>query len=552
MENQRLFLLIAFTAVSFFGWQTWQADKLAASQPITAAATTADLASNDLPAASVASANTDGIPEHQARSQIEAATPSKHIIRVTTDTLDIQIDLNGGDVIHAALPGFTLNLESKDPVVLLQHGNAFTYLAQSGLTNLDSNSARPLFTANASQFSMAEGSNSLVVPLTYRDQNGLEVTKSFTFTRGKHSIKVDYEVENGSTAAVDMRLWARLRQSVVGGDEGSFFMPTFRGAAYSTADKRYEKLTFEQLGSDDRLKETTLGGWVAMLQHYFVSAWVPVAGDSNELFSNNNGSLGDVGYLGPIATIDAGSTATFNSTLYVGPKDQESLSALSPSLNLVVDYGILWFISQPLHWLLTMIHSLVGNWGVAIILITLAVKGALYKLTKTQYVSMAKMRLLQPKLAALKERYGDDRQKMSAAMMELYKKEKVNPLGGCLPILLQMPIFIALYWVLVESVELRQAPFALWIQDLSVKDPYFVLPLLMGASMFIMQKLSPTAVTDPMQQKMMQWMPVIFTAFFLMFPSGLVLYWLFSNLVSIGQQWMINRAIDKQGLKASV
>lgn len=550
MENQRIFLLIAFIAVSFFGWQAWQADKLAAAQPPAALASANSSA--ELPAAgSVASANTDGIPEHQGSGPAAAAAPSNQLVRVTTDTLDIEIDLNGGDVIHAALPGFTLNLESKDPVVLLQHGSALTYLAQSGLTNLDSNSARPLFAASASHFTLTEGSDTLVVPLTYRDGNGLEVTKSFTFSRGQHSIKVGYAVKNGTASPLDMRLWARLRQSVVGGDEGSFFMPTFRGAAYSTADKRYEKLTFEQLGNSDRLKEATQGGWVAMLQHYFVSAWVPVAGDTNDLFSGNNGSLGDIGYMGPVTKVDAGASASFTSTLYIGPKDQESLSALSPSLNLVVDYGILWFISQPLHWLLTLFHSLVGNWGVAIILITLAVKGALYKLTKAQYVSMAKMRLLQPKLAALKERYGDDRQKMSAAMMELYKKEKANPLDGCLPILLQMPIFIALYWVLVESVELRQAPFALWIQDLSVKDPYFVLPLLMGASMFIMQKLSPTAVTDPMQQKMMQWMPVIFTAFFLMFPSGLVLYWLFSNLVSIGQQWMINRAIDKQGLKAS-
>lgn len=549
MENQRSLLLIAFLAVSFFVWQYWQADKLAASQPPAATAQAAATTGDAIPAASAAA--DQGIPEHQESNTASVSSSNAATIDVVTDSLVVTIDLEGGDLVHAALPAFTLDVKSSDPVVLLQRGSGFQYEAQSGLTGLDRNNWRPTYSASAKRFTLADGQQSLSVPLSYRGDNGLVVTKTLTFSRGSHSIDVRYDVSNEGSSPVTLRLWGMLRQSAAGGNDGSFFMPTFRGAAYSTAEKRYEKLSFDDLAQEKPLAETTQGGWVAMLQHYFVSAWVPAANEQNELYSGSSNGMGRIGFMGPASEVSAGGKASFSAKLFIGPKDQETLSALSPSLNLVVDYGILWFLAVPLHWLLTLFHSLVGNWGVAIILITLAVKGGLYRLTKAQYTSMAKMRVLQPKLVALKERYGDDRQKLSQAMMELYKKEKVNPLGGCLPILLQMPIFIALYWVLVESVELRQAPFALWIQDLSVKDPYFVLPLLMGASMWAMQKMSPMNVTDPMQQKMMQWMPVIFTAFFLMFPSGLVLYWLFSNLVSMTQQWLINRSIEKQGIKAA-
>lgn len=547
MENQRSLLLIAFLAVSFYVWQSWQADKLAANQPTTAQAIATS--TDAIPSASATA--DDGIPEQQESSVPIANSSNAATIDVVTDSLMVTIDLNGGDLVHAALPAFTLDVKNSDPVVLLQRDNNFRYEAQSGLTGLDRKDWRPTYSANSNRFVLADGQQKLDVSLTYQGDNGLAVTKTLTFHRGSHVVDVRYEVNNNGSAPIAMRLWGMLRQSAEGGHDGSFFMPTFRGAAYSTADKRYEKLSFDDLAKEKPLAETTQGGWVAMLQHYFVSAWVPAAGEQNDLYSGASNGMGRIGFMGPSREVATGETANFSAQLFIGPKDQKALSALSPSLNLVVDYGILWFIAVPLHWLLTLFHSLVGNWGVAIILITLTVKGALYRLTKAQYSSMAKMRLLQPKLVALKERFGDDRQKLSQAMMELYKKEKVNPLGGCLPILLQMPIFIALYWVLMESVELRQAPFMLWIQDLSVKDPYFVLPLLMGASMWAMQKMSPMNVTDPMQQKMMQWMPIVFTAFFLMFPSGLVLYWLFSNLVSMTQQWLINRSMEKQGLKAA-
>lgn len=289
-------------------------------------------------------------------------------------------------------------------------------------------------------------------------------------------------------------------------------------------------------------------GWAAMIQHYFAAAWIPREAPGTNLYTRVIGNLGDIGVRMPNTTIADGQSATLKATLWAGPKLQSEMAAVAPNLDLVVDYGWLWFIAKPLHTLLSFIQGIVVNWGLAIICLTFIVRGAMYPLTKAQYTSMAKMRMLQPKLQAMRERIGDDRQRMSQEMMELYKKEKVNPLGGCLPILLQMPIFIALYWALMESVELRHSPFFGWIHDLSAQDPYYILPLLMGASMFLIQKMSPTTVTDPMQQKIMTFMPVMFTFFFLWFPSGLVLYWLVSNIVTLIQQTLIYRALEKKGL----
>ena len=327
------------------------------------------------------------------------------------------------------------------------------------------------------------------------------------------------------------------------------FMPTYRGAAYGTADDRYNKYTFGDI-EDDPLRITTTGGWVSMLEHYFISAWVPSQTETNSLYSRmvaNQYAI--VGYTGEPTSVETGQAIELSSTLYLGPKDQDKLATLAKGLDLTVDYGILWWISQPLFTLLKFLHSLVGNWGVAIILITIIVKGGMYWLTKKQYESMAKMRNLAPKMQQLKDRYGDDRQKMSQAMMELYKKEKVNPMGGCFPLLLQMPIFLALYWVLLESVELRHADFILWITDLSVMDPYFVLPVLTGASMWMLQKLQPTTMTDPMQQKIMQWMPVAMSVFFIWFPAGLVLYWFISNVITLVQAKIIYASMEKRGIK---
>ncbi|UXM82543.1 membrane protein insertase YidC [Shewanella seohaensis] len=538
MESQRNILLIGLLFVSFLLWQQWQTDK--APKPVaTESSVVANATTNH--SADVPEADT-GVPA--------ALTATQNLITVKTDQLDVQINPVGGDIVFAALVSHKLEQGKDQPFVLLEQTKDFTYIAQSGLIGRDgidsSAKGRAAFAASKTEFTLADGQDTLEVPLTYVADNGVTYTKVFVFHRGKFNVDIDYKINNTSAAPLQVQMYGQIKQTIKP-SESSMMMPTYRGAAFSTQDVRYEKYKFEDM-SKSNLNQPTLGGWAAMLQHYFVSAWIPPATDSNTIFSSvSAGGLANIGFRGAVYDIAPGATQEISSQFYVGPKDQKALSALSDTLNLVVDYGFLWWLAVPIHWLLMFYQSFVGNWGVAIILITLTVRGLLYPLTKAQYTSMAKMRNLQPKLQDMKERFGDDRQKMGQAMMELYKKEKVNPMGGCLPILLQMPIFIALYWVLLESFELRHAPFMLWIHDLSVQDPYYILPLLMGASMFVMQKMQPMAPTmDPMQVKMMQWMPVIFTVFFLWFPSGLVLYWLVGNIVAITQQKIIYAGLEKK------
>ncbi|GIU20440.1 membrane protein insertase YidC [Shewanella sp. MBTL60-007] len=544
MESQRNILLIGLLFVSFLLWQQWQADK--APQPVAAAQT-----QSSIPASTVADAHSSDVPDADSAVP-ETVTASKELITVITDQLEIKIDPVGGDIVYSALLAHKLEENGDDPFVLLEQTNDIYYIAQSGLIGRDgidsSVKGRAHFDSASREYKLTDGQDTLNVPLTYVSDKGVTYTKVFVFTRGKYNVAVDYKINNTSDAQLQVQMYGQIKHSIKK-SESSMMMPTYRGAAFSTADVRYEKYSFDDM-VDKNLDDSTLGGWVAMLQHYFVSAWIPPAAEKNIIFSSVKNGLANIGFRGELQDIAPGAEKTISAEFYVGPKDQKALSALSPSLNLVVDYGFLWWLAVPIYKLLMFFQSIVGNWGIAIILITLTVRGLLYPLTKAQYTSMAKMRNLQPKLADLKERFGDDRQKMGQAMMELYKKEKVNPMGGCLPILLQMPIFIALYWVLLESVELRHAPFMLWITDLSVQDPYYVLPILMGISMFIMQKMQPMAPTmDPMQVKMMQWMPVIFTVFFLWFPAGLVLYWLVGNLVAITQQKIIYAGLEKKGLK---
>lgn len=542
MESQRNILLIGLLFVSFLLWQQWQADK--APKPV---ATESSLVAN------AASSHSADVPEADTGVPAAAVTANSKLITVKTDQLDIQINPVGGDIVFAALVSHKKELEKDQPFVLLEQTNDFTYIAQSGLIGRDgidsSAKGRAAFSTTATEYTLAEGQDTLEVPLTYIADNGVTYTKVFVFHRGKFNIDVDYKINNTSAAPLQVQMYGQIKQTIKP-SESSMMMPTYRGGAFSTNDVRYEKYNFDDMAKSN-LNQATLGGWAAMLQHYFVSAWVPPATDNNTIFSSvSAGGLANIGFRGAVYDIAPGASQEISSQFYVGPKDQAALSAISETLNLVVDYGFLWWLAVPIHWLLMFYQSFVGNWGVAIILITLTVRGLLFPLTKAQYTSMAKMRNLQPKLTDLKERFGDDRQKMGQAMMELYKKEKVNPMGGCLPIILQMPIFIALYWVLLESFELRHAPFMLWIHDLSVQDPYYILPLLMGVSMFVMQKMQPIAPTmDPMQVKMMQWMPVIFTVFFLWFPSGLVLYWLVGNIVAITQQKIIYAGLEKKGLK---
>lgn len=553
MESQRSILIIALAFVSYLLWQQWhEAYGPQPVQPVTQ--DVAESVPAGVPSASsvpAASGTNEDVPVavNDNMPQAGAASSTQQTISVKTDTLNLIISLVGGDVIHADLVKFPVTQGSDVPYSLLRASNGL-YVAQSGLVGAngpDKPQGRPLYQAAAESYELT--GDTLEVPITWSSNDGISITKTFTFTRNHNDVKVSYAITNNSGQPAQFQQYAQLKQTTAEQKGGNMFMPTYRGAAYSTADERYNKYPFGDI-EDEPLRNNTKGGWVGMLEHYFVSAWVPPQEETNTLYSRMvGGQYAIIGYTGEPTSVASGQAAEISSTLYLGPKDQDKLAQLARGLDLTVDYGILWWISQPLFALLKFLHSLVGNWGLSIILITIIVKGAMYWLTKKQYESMAKMRNLAPKMQQLKDRFGDDRQKMSQAMMELYKKEKVNPMGGCFPLLLQMPIFLALYWVLLESVELRHADFILWITDLSVMDPYFVLPVLTGASMWMLQKLQPTTMTDPMQQKIMQWMPVAMSIFFIWFPAGLVLYWFISNVITLVQAKMIYASMEKRGIK---
>ena len=543
MESQRSLLFIALMVVTYLLFSQWQLENApAVDQPTISQSVDVEQ-----------DTDADFVPESSNSSApIAKEVPSgAKIISVITDTLRIKINTQGGDIVEAKLLKFDTEQGNGIPYTVMQNGNQ-KYVAQSGLTGANGVDrvikGRPIYSSVQSNYEL-NGDN-LTVDLTFQDNNGLSVIKRFSFNAGSYSVGVDYIVNNSTSNSISVQMYGQLKQSTLT-DTSTGMLPTYRGAAYSTNEDRYEKYDFDDI-AEANLNKTTPGGWVAMLEHYFVSAWVPNGTENNQLyttFSNNQEAV--IGFKAPTITIDTGQQGTTSAIFYVGPKDQEVLEKIAPNLDLTIDYGFLFMISQPLFWLLLTIQSYVTNWGVAIIVITLIVKGGMYPLTKAQYTSMAKMRELAPKMAQLKERFGDDRQKMSQATMEMYRKEKVNPAGGCLPLLFQMPIFLALYWVFLESVELRHAPFMFWIQDLSTMDPYYVLPVLMGISMYVMQKMQPMTIQDPMQQKIMQYMPVVFSIFMAWFPSGLVLYWFVSNIISITQMKIIFSGIEKKKLAAA-
>ncbi|CDG19657.1 membrane protein insertase YidC [Xenorhabdus doucetiae] len=533
MDSQRNLLLIALLFVSFLVWQAWENDK------------------NPQPTAQIT---------QQANTTLssEASNGQGKLITVKTDVLSLHINTRGGDIEEADLLAYPDTLGAKTPFKLLETTPEFTYQAQSGLTGIngpDNQAERPLYQTTQHSFVLADGQNELRIPMTYTAPDGVVYVKTFVVKRGEYAVAVDYSINNVTDKPLQMAFFGQLKQSVElpkHRDTGSsnFALHTYRGAAYSAADAKYEKYKFDDITDGKTLSVTTQGGWVAMLQQYFATAWVPGADKTSTFYTIDAKSqkMAIIGYKGETINIAPNSQQNIASTLWVGPEIQDKMAAVAPHLDLTVDYGWLWFISQPLFKLLKFLHEFIGNWGFSIIAITFIVRGIMYPLTKAQYTSMAKMRLLQPKITAMRERFGDDRQRMSQEMMALYKTEKVNPLGGCLPLVIQMPIFLALYYMLMGSVELRHAPFIGWIKDLSAQDPYYILPLLMGVTMFVIQKLSPTTVTDPMQQKIMTYMPVVFTVFFLWFPSGLVLYYIVSNLVTIIQQQVIFRSLEKRGL----
>lgn len=511
----------------------------------------ASTASNATAASSLPAAASDiPVATGTAPETVAEAPASQTPISIKTDSLDVMINPLGGDIVQLALPRHFLKLDTPDQAfVLLDNRNSHTYLAQSGLigqNGTDTAQGRPLFTSEQSSYQLAEGQNQLQVDLVTQ-QGEVKITKRFTFTRGDYLIHVEYLIDNQGSAPWSAQLYGQIKR-----DSQNFVkvsaleMNPYLGAALTTADEKYKKVTFEDMAEKDE-KISVQGGWIAMVQHYFISAWIPDASATHQyhLRKLGNQDMYLMGFTSPVTEVAPGTQGVLSASFYAGPKDTERLEEISPYLDLTVDYGWLWWVAKPLFWFLKLIHSVLGNWGLAIIGLTLSVKLLFFKLSATSYRSMAKMRKLAPKMAELKERYGDDRQKFSQEMMKMYKTEKVNPFGGCLPILIQMPVFIALYYVLMESVELRHAPFFGWIVDLSVKDPYFVLPVIYGISMYFMQKLNPQP-TDPMQARIMQMLPIIFTFMFLWFPAGLVLYWVTNNLLSILQQYIITKQIDAE------
>ncbi|MBU6958215.1 membrane protein insertase YidC [Pseudomonas sp. CVAP len=559
MDIKRTILIVALAIVSYVMVLKWNQDYGQAALP------TQNVASNqaapaipDTPLGNNAAASAD-VPSANTDISAPAATPvvtNKDLIHVKTDVLELAIDPQGGDIAQLMLPLYPRRQDHPEiPFQLFDNGGERTYLAQSGLTGTNGPDARatgrPVYSTEQKTYQLADGQNQLNVDLKFSDA-GVNYIKRFSFTRGLYDLKVTYLIDNTSDKAWTGNLFAQLKRDASADPSSTTATgtATYLGAALWTSAEPYKKVSMKDIDKAS-LKETVNGGWVAWLQHYFVTAWIPAKNDSNVVQTRKD-SQGNyiIGFTGPVLSVAPGAKAETSATLYAGPKSQAILKELSPGLELTVDYGILWFIAQPIFWLLQHIHAIVGNWGWSIIFLTMLIKGIFFPLSAASYKSMARMRAVAPKLAALKEQHGDDRQKMSQSMMELYKKEKINPLGGCLPILVQMPVFLSLYWVLLESVEMRQAPFMLWITDLSIKDPFFILPIIMGATMFIQQQLNPTP-PDPMQAKVMKLMPIIFTFFFLWFPAGLVLYWVVNNCLSITQQWYITRKIEAATKKAA-
>ncbi len=481
-------------------------------------------------------------------ASVTPPTPASRLISVSTDTFALSIDLNGGDIVYLALPQYLKELNVQDdPFVMLESSSGRRFTAESGLigpSGIDVGSERAQYQTTASSYSLLEGDDSLSVDLAAVTDDGVRVTKRYTFTRNSYLIEISFIIDNQSSSTFQANPFGQVsRDEFPDPTSSGGFGRTFLGFVTTSEDDNYIKVELDDVDSFAAFDKE--GGWIGFSQHYFIASWIPSAESSNR-FSMRRNSAGQ--YFGDFISREAiqlqpGESGSQSIQFYAGPKDQVALAEISDNLDLTIDYGFLWFLAKPIYTALTWIDSFVGNYGVSIILLTIIVKGLFYKLSESQYRSMAGMRRLMPKVTQLKESYGDDRMKLQQATMDLYKKEKVNPLGGCLPILVQMPVFLALYWVLLESVELRHAPFFLYLQDLSVRDPYFTLPLLMGGTMFLQTLMSP-APPDPMQAKVMKLLPIMMTVIFLWFPAGLVLYWLTNAALGILQQWYITRKID--------
>ncbi len=542
MDNIRLLLFMALAFVSLMIWEAWQEDYALPKQQATDGGIGVAAVPETPDENAVASAGSDTV------AGTSAATG--RLVRVRTDTLDLLIDSQGATIAEARLIRYPVSVDQPEiPTRLMSRDPDDFFIAQTGLIGVADSPApthKVVFQTSQTEYRMGEAEDSLSVDFIWSSPGDIEVIKRYTFTRGNHAFRLEEIVRNGSDKEWKGREYRQLQRSEPQ-QKSNALMVTFTGGAIWTPEDKYHKIKFGELAEG----QPDLGvkdGWYAMIQHYFLAAFVPPHGETWHYYGKGvgNGRYVIGGYT-PVKTVAPGAEAVFGGTVFVGPKLMSELETVADGLELTVDYGWLVFLAKPIHWILEEINAFVGNWGWTIIIFTILIKLAFFKLSETSYRSMAHMRKLGPRIQALKDRYGDDKQRMQQAMMEIYKKEKINPLGGCLPMLVQIPFFIALYWVLLENVEMRQAPWILWIKDLSIKDPYFVLPVIMAVSMFVQQKLNP-APPDPMQAKIMMYLPVVFGAMFVFFPAGLVLYWVVNNILSIAQQWVITHRIE-QGAK---
>lgn len=564
MDNIRFILVVVFAMLLYMLWEAWQLDY--GPKPVTAVSEQPVIDSTeDLPGTSPAAAGPETGPVKETPPPADTVSPGK-LITVKTDVLSLQIDTEGGTITNLDLldypkekentivkklrnmVGLAPSVKDLSPIRLFNSDPNNLYLAQSGLIADNGSAPAPnhhtVFRSEQNDYVLSNGQDVLTVPLFWTNDQGLEVTKTLVLKRGSYAIELKQNINNRSAQPWSGRQYDQLLRAFYTDQTGNNFIRTYAGGVVYTEENKYQKISYQDM-TDENLNTKTVGGWIAMIQHYFAAAWIPPVKKENHFYTKE---LKDehyvIGSYSPSITVAPNSSNEFDAKLFAGPKIQPMMEKTAQGLELTVDYSWLTIIAKPIYWLLNQIHNFVHNWGLSIIGVTLCIKLLFFKLSQTSYHSMAKMRKIQPRLKALQEKFADDRQRFNKEMMDLYKREKVNPLGGCLPILVQIPVFISLYWVLVETVELRQAPFILWIQDLSVQDPFYILPILMGITMKIQQSLNPAPI-DPLQAKIIKMFPIVFTVFFLFFPAGLVLYWVVNNTLSIIQQWYITKGLEE-------
>jgi YidC/Oxa1 family membrane protein insertase len=542
MDNYRTFAIFGLLIVSLLLWEAWQNDYVRPQQAIAQAeqvqqTQAAQTEQQDLP--SMPTASLSSLPTIESVDANSANT-----VKVKTDVLDIELSTQGGDIRKLDLLKYAVASDTPDiPVEFLSDKQGQFFVTQSGLRSTQSAPTHyEQYQVAQDAFVLADGDDTLTVPMVWQSAEGVQVTKTYHFKRDSYVVTVEYEVVNNSGAVFTAYPYAQFNRTR-GGDDGSSFIYTYTGAVFSSKGNEYEKIDFDSLDDKD-FSRAASDGWAAMIQHYFVAAIVPDSKEQEVVYYGKSIKQRNytAGVKMPLVNVASGESGKAAYRMYIGPKEHQRLEQVSDKLDLTVDYGMLTIISQPLFIVMEWIHSITNNWGWSIVFLTVLIKLVFYRLSAASYRSMAGMRKLTPKLTTLKERYGDDKQRFNQEMMKLYRTEKINPLGGCLPILVQMPVFLAFYWVLVESVELRQADFIFWLNDLTAMDPYFILPVLFGVTMWFQQRLNP-APQDPAQAMVMKAFPIIFTVFFAFFPSGLVLYWLVNNILSIAQQWHITRKL---------